>query len=107
MTCQRCRSTPPSNRLKALRPRSALDYYLKPAVSEEVVETRFFDVNRNVSREEALIHASDLLRCAAATAYESGNNIQGPNRHLAFSTVHMIDMARALVDRSLESAQNG
>ena len=85
----------------------ALDYYLKPAVSEEVVETRFFDVNRNVSREEALIHASDLLRCAAATAYESGSNIQGPNRHLAFSTVHMIDMARALVDRSLESAQNG
>ena len=85
----------------------ALDYYLKPAVSEEVVETRFFEVNRNISREEALVHASDLLRCAAATAYESGNNIQGTNRQLAFSTVHMIDMARALVDRSLESAQNG
>ena len=85
----------------------ALDYYLKPAVSEEVVETRFFDVNRNISSEEALIHASDLLRCAAATAYESGNNIQGSNRQLAFSTVHMIDMARALVDRSLECTQNG
>ncbi|VVO02766.1 hypothetical protein PS710_02799 [Pseudomonas fluorescens] len=85
----------------------ALDYYLKPAVAEEVVEERFFDVNRNISSEEALIHASDLLRCAAATAYESGNNLQGTNRHLAFSTVHMIDMARALVDRSLECAQNG
>ncbi|VVQ01849.1 hypothetical protein PS914_04147 [Pseudomonas fluorescens] len=85
----------------------ALDYYLKPAVAEEVAEERFFDVNRNISSEEALIHASDLLRCAAATAYESGNNLQGTNRHLAFSTVHMIDMARALVDRSLECAQNG
>jgi hypothetical protein len=85
----------------------ALDYYLKPAVSEEVVEERFFDVRRNISSEEALIHASDLLRCAAATANESGNSLQGSNRHLAFSTVHMIEMARALVDRSLECAQNG
>ena len=46
----------------------ALDYYLKPAVSENEVEERFFDVNRNISREEALVHASDLLRCAAAIA---------------------------------------
>ena len=64
-------------------------------------------MNRNISREEALVHASDLLRCAAATAYESANHMQGPNRDLAFSTVHMIDMARAMVDRSLESDQNG
>lgn len=79
----------------------ALDYYLKPAVSEAVAEERFFDVNRNISSEEALVHASDLLRCAAATAYESANNLQGTNRDLAFSTVHMIDMAKALLDRSL------
>jgi hypothetical protein len=85
----------------------ALDYYLKPPVSEEPAETHFFDVNRNVSSEEALIHASELLSCAAATAYESGNNLQGANRHLAFSTVHMIDMAKALVDRSLECVKNG
>ncbi|WP_310060073.1 DUF6124 family protein [Pseudomonas synxantha] len=85
----------------------ALDYYLKPAVSEEVVEPRFFDVNRNIKGEEALVHASDLLRCAAATAYESANHLQGANRDLAFSTVHMIDMARAMVDRSLECYENG
>jgi hypothetical protein len=85
----------------------ALDYYLKPAVSEEVVEERFFDVNRNISSEEALVHASDLLRCAAATAFESANNLQGAPRDLAFSTVHMIDMAKAMVDRSLEGHQNG
>ncbi|HEF4762203.1 TPA: DUF3077 domain-containing protein [Pseudomonas putida] len=85
----------------------ALDYYLKPAVTEGGVETRFFDVNRNISSEEALIHASDLLRCAAATAFESANHLQGSNRDLAFSTVHMIDMAKAMVDRSLERHQNG
>ncbi|MDZ5435086.1 DUF3077 domain-containing protein [Pseudomonas fluorescens] len=85
----------------------ALDYYLKPAVSEEVVEARFFDVNRNISCEEALVHATDLLQCAAATACESASHLQGTNRALAFSTVHMIDMAKAMVDRSLERYQNG
>ena len=85
----------------------ALDYYLKPTVSEDMNESRFFDVNRNVSSEEALVHASDLLRCAAATAFESANHLQGANRDLAFSTVHMIDMAKAMVDRSLEGHQRG
>jgi len=80
----------------------ALDYYLKPAVSEDVEEERFFDVNRNVTSEEALVRATDLLRCAAATASESANNLQGVHRDLAFSTVHMIDMAKALLDRSLD-----
>ena len=84
----------------------ALDYYLKPAVSEEQAVERFFDVNRNIKSEEALVHASDLLRCAAATASESASHLQGSNRDLAFSVVHMIDMARAMVDRSLECHQN-
>lgn len=83
----------------------ALDYYLKPAVSEVVIQSRFFDVNRNVSCEEALVHASDLLRCAAATAQESADNLQGSHRALAFSVVHMIDMAQAMVDRSLDGDQ--
>ncbi|ANI61291.1 hypothetical protein ACVK1X_000175 [Pseudomonas sp. PvR086] len=84
----------------------ALDYYLKPAVSEVASEERFFDVNRNISSEEALVHASDLLRCAVATAHESANQLQGASRDLAFSTVHMIDMAKAMVERALEGNQN-
>lgn len=84
----------------------ALDYYLKPTVSEVDVEERFFDVNRNISSEEALVHASDLMRCAGAIAYESANNLQGAHRDLAISAVHMIDMAKAMVDRSLEGNQN-
>ena len=81
----------------------ALDYYLKPAVSDPQVIERFFDVSPHVSREEALAHASDLLRCAAASAHESADNLQGPRRDLAFSVVHMIDMAKAMVDRSLDA----
>jgi hypothetical protein len=85
----------------------ALDYYLKPAVSEESSQERLFDVNRNISIEEALVHASGLLRCAAATAYESANHLHGAHRDLALSTVHMIDMAKAMVNRSLEGGQKG
>ncbi len=78
----------------------ALDYYLKPGVTQ-TQEHRFFDVNRNVSAEEALVHASDLLRCAAATAHESANRLEGSSRDLAFSVVHMIDLVKVMLDRSL------
>lgn len=84
----------------------ALDYYLKPTVSEFDAGQPFFEINRNISREEALVHASDLLRCAAATAYESANNLLGTSRDLALSVMHMIDMAKAMVDGSLDKDQN-
>ena len=80
----------------------ALDYYLKPGVSSAETEHRFFDVNHKVSGEEALVHACDLLRCAAATAHESANRLQGSNRDLAFSVVHMIDLVKVMLDRSLD-----
>nr|WP_236010424.1 MULTISPECIES: DUF3077 domain-containing protein [Pseudomonas] len=92
----------------------ALDYYLKPGVATAQAEQRFFDVNRNISGEEALVHACDLLRCAAATAHESANRLNGSNRDLAFSVVHMIDLVKVMLDRSLDGyplakrcAQNG
>ncbi|SEM68188.1 Protein of unknown function [Pseudomonas sp. ok272] len=84
----------------------ALDYYLKPSVSALDIEAAFFEINPNISREEALVHASDLLRCAAATAYESANNRLGTSRDLALSVVHMIDMAKTMVDGSLDRDQN-
>jgi hypothetical protein len=80
----------------------ALDYYLKPAVSEPAVEERLFDVKPGIGSEEAMVHASGLLRCAAAIAYESAENLYGAHRNLAFSVVHMIDLAKAMVDRSLD-----
>lgn len=53
------------------------------------------------SLEESLLHVSELLRCAAASAYESGDTLNGPKRDLAFSVVHLIGMARTELDRSL------
>ena len=83
----------------------ALDYYLKEEVSIPGTDDRFFSINPDISQEEALIHASDLLRSAAATAYESASSHQGNNRDLAFSVVYLIDMAKAMVERSLRAPQ--
>lgn len=54
-----------------------------------------------VDLESSLVQACELLRCASATAYESGDNLTGTHRDLAFSVVHLIEMARVMVDRSL------
>lgn len=48
------------------------------------------------------MHASELLRSAAATAYESASSHQGSHRDMAFSVVYLIDMAKAMVERSLQ-----
>ncbi|MCD5980655.1 MULTISPECIES: DUF6124 family protein [Pseudomonas syringae group] len=60
----------------------------------------------NISLEESLLHVSELLRCAAATAYESGDSLNGPKRDLAFSVVHLIGMARTELDRSLARVES-
>jgi hypothetical protein len=79
----------------------ALDYYLKEERSVSMPDDHFFRVKPGISHEEALVYASDLLRSAAATAYESANSHQGNQRDLAFSVVYLIDMAKAMVERSL------
>ncbi|VVO29078.1 DUF6124 family protein [Pseudomonas fluorescens] len=81
----------------------ALDYYLKPEVSESAFEEKLFDVKRGISSEEAMVHACGLLRCASATAHEAAEKLFGSNRDLAFSVVHMIDMAKIMVDRALDA----
>ena len=81
----------------------ALDYYLKEDMSPAHPDDAFFHVKPDISHEEALVHASDLLRSAAATAYESANSHQGNQRDLAFSVVYLIDMAKAMVERSLQA----
>lgn len=51
--------------------------------------------------EETLLRISDLLRCAAAVTYESGEQQKRPKRDLAFSALYLIDMAKALADELL------
>jgi hypothetical protein len=83
----------------------ALDYYLKEDMSARDVDEAFFTIKPGISQEEALVHASDLLRSAAATAYESASSHQGNHRDLAFSVVYLIDMAKAMVERSLRAPE--
>lgn len=54
------------------------------------------------NREEKLLRASDLLRCAAAAAYESADQLSGTKRDLSLAVVYLIDMAKALLDDSLQ-----
>jgi len=55
--------------------------------------------------ETELVKASELLRCAAASAYESGDRLKGTDRDLAFSVFHLVEMARRAVDRSLAGVE--
>lgn len=80
--------------------RKALDFYLPTTPSAPGAEP--FVARSDLGMLEALNHASELLRCAAATAYESADALKGPPRDLGLSVVHMINMARSMVDRSLD-----
>lgn len=57
--------------------------------------------------EPTLNHALEFLRCASATAYELGDNLSGSQRDLAMTAVHMMEMAKTMVERSLESVERG
>lgn len=61
----------------------------------------FFDLRSGISAQDALIHASELLKCAAASAYETADNLTGEQRALAFSAYHLIGMAKTLIDSAL------
>ncbi|WP_339539474.1 DUF6124 family protein [Pseudomonas sp. RA_5y_Pfl1_P24] len=80
----------------------ALDFYLKEDMSTSTPEEALFAINAGISQEDALVHASELLRSAAATAYASASSHQGSHRDMAFSVVYLIDMAKAMVERSLQ-----
>jgi len=75
-----------------------IDLPLDPSASAQP----FFKANEHIGLEEALAHASELLGCASATAYECGDSLKGTQRELAFSVLHLVQMAQTLVDKSLE-----
>ena len=81
----------------------ALDFYLKEEMSAAAPDGALFAIKPGISQEEALVHASDLLRSAAATAYESASSHQVNHLDLAFTVVYLIDMAKAMVERSLQA----
>ncbi|MES2871391.1 MAG: DUF3077 domain-containing protein [Pseudomonadota bacterium] len=53
--------------------------------------------------EDALVHASSVLRSANATALEASRGCSDAQRDLVFAVLHLVDMARELVDQSLNN----
>ena len=60
-----------------------------------------FILNDNLSLEDALAHAADLLHCAVGTAHLSGEGIDVQQR----AVMHLVEMAKGVVDRALECVQ--
>ena len=80
----------------------ALDYYLldfKPPRQEVMVT---YTIPDSVNLEAALAQASDLLRCAGASANEAGKGLSGLQRDLVLSVTHLVELAKAYVDKSLD-----
>ena len=89
-----------------LRDRSALyraiDFYLtgkQPAAPDEM---RFYNVSKEVSFEDTQLYVADLLRCASATAYQCGDQLKGADRAMVYSIWHLLEIAKAMVDHSIE-----
>lgn len=53
------------------------------------------------SLEDSMVYVLNVLRSAAATAYETADNLSGPQRDMAFSTHHLIDLACRVADDAL------
>lgn len=83
----------------------ALDHYLSPAPTPETEESTLFTVDPETSFESALVHTSSLLHCASATAQQASDRLEGIEQALVISVLHLVDMARAMVDRAVECMQ--
>ena len=80
----------------------ALDYYLHDHKPPRHVDQATYAIPDNVNVEAALAQASDLLRCAGASACEAGNGLSGHARSLVLSSMHLVELAKAYVDKSLD-----
>jgi len=78
--------------------RRALDFYLNPVPPALPPDTPWMVPHGSLSSAQAAERATQVLRCAAATACESADGLQGMPRDLALTVVHMINMARTLLE---------
>ena len=81
----------------------ALNHCLHGHLPSRPISTAMFAIPDSVNCEAALAQASDLLRCAGACANEAGNGLSGPARDLVLSTVHLVELAKGYVDKSLDT----
>ena len=80
----------------------ALNDYLNDHQPARPVGTATYAIPDSVNLEAALAQASDLLRCMGATASEAGNGLNGSQRDVVLSIVHLAELAKAYVDKSLD-----
>ncbi|WP_019408516.1 DUF6124 family protein [Pseudomonas psychrophila] len=80
----------------------ALNYYLHDHKPAREVGTTTYAIHDSVNLEAALAQASDLLRCMVASASEAGNGLSGIPRDLVLSIMHLAELAKAYVDKSLD-----
>ncbi|MGF6327612.1 hypothetical protein ABH909_000490 [Pseudomonas sp. BS3782 TE3695] len=80
----------------------AIDFHLTGKQPTAPDELRFYNVSKDVSFEDAQLYVADLLRCASVTAYQCGDQLKGADRALVFSVWHLLEIAKAMVDRSIE-----
>ncbi|NIE77286.1 hypothetical protein F3J44_09540 [Pantoea sp. Tr-811] len=80
--------------------RRALDYYLNPNPPRADENNPVWTLHKGVTADQAQEHAIALLRCAAATAHETAAHQDGSTRELTFALMHMMDMARALLEHN-------
>jgi len=78
--------------------RRALDYYLNPKPQRPTLDNKIWTLHDSVTGEQAQEHAIALLRCAAAMAQETASHQHGSQRELTYALMHMMDMARALLE---------
>ena len=83
--------------------RRALDYYLHDHKPARPISTAIFAIPDSVNSEAALAQASDLLRCAGACANEAGNGLSGPALDWVLSVMHLVELAKGYVDKSLDT----
>jgi hypothetical protein len=83
----------------------ALDYYLKPSVSQHVSEKKVFQVCDGLSQEEALVHASDYLRCAIASTQGAVEYQQSVERDFLMGILFFMESSKQLVDTAIDAQQ--
>ncbi|MDE1909340.1 MAG: DUF3077 domain-containing protein [Pseudomonas sp.] len=79
--------------------RRAIDHYLKAPDAQPSPTP--FTVDDELSFEDALAHAAELLHCAVATAQASTEPLNGAQR----AVMHLVEMSKVVVDRALDCLQ--
>jgi hypothetical protein len=73
-----------------------------PAINPHPRRTAFLQRQQRRELRRPQLYIADLLRCASVTAYQCGDHLKGADRAMVFSVWHLLEIAKAMVDRSIE-----